>query len=143
MSNFFTFIALIFLILGFASGILAIRFSVERLRFLRSARRMVGTVRENLQVTRRAPGIAQREIVKYQPRISYEFSGGETHYLISELARTVPRFQPGDKVPLLGDPTRPEDVLINDFASKWGYVLVMSGLSVAAFLIGTGLFKLT
>lgn len=142
MSNFLNFIALVFLALGIASGIFTIRFAIERLRFLRSARRLVGTVRENLQVARRAPGITKREIIKYQPRISYELSSGETYYLISELARTVPRFQPGDKVPLLGDPTQPEDVIINDFASKWGYVLVTSALSATAFSLAAGFFKL-
>lgn len=143
MPNFFNFIALVFFALGIASGILAIRFTIERFRFLRSARRMVGTVRENLQVAHRAPGITKREIIKYQPRISYEVPSGKTHYLISELDRTVPRFQPGDKVPLLGDPIQPEDVIINDFASKWGYVLLMSGLSAAAFSFCAGFLKLT
>lgn len=143
MPDFFTALTLILFFLGIVPAAFALRFAVERWRFLRSARRLVGTVHENLQVIRRVPGLAKREIVKYQPRISYELPNKETRYFISELARTVPKFQPGDKVPLLSDPIRPEEVIINDFCSKWGYVVVMAVLSIAAFSFGASLFGLT
>lgn len=121
------FLGLPFLVLG--SYLLA-----DNLRFARGAASAEALVLENvLRVDAEGQG-------GYAPRYRFLDAEGRPHVALAPLQSSRPLYRPGERLPVLYPPGRPELSRIGDFFSLYGLGSILAALGLAASGIGAFLW---
>lgn len=62
----------------------------------------------------------------YHPMVDFQAADGKTYSFTSNNGSSPPAFKRGEKVPVLYNPAKPTDAIINTFFSRWLAPLVLS-----------------
>ncbi len=126
-------IAILFLAIGilllFASGFLV----SDHYQFISSAKIGKGTVID-LEYEQ---GSGKNNLGIYYPVITFIAQDGKTYTIRSSSGSNPPEYNKGEKVDIRYNPNNPNDVLLNDFFSQWGPVLLTGVFGL--FFGGVGL----
>jgi hypothetical protein len=124
---------LIFLVVGVGLGVGCLLVASRTKRFLAHAREAQAEV----------IGLRQRlgdnHTRVYHPVLRYQTREGATHEVISSVGSHPPRHKEGDRIAILYNPERPEEVRIHTFFNVWLVALVLGGMGGLFVLVGGGL----
>ena len=68
--------------------------------------------------------------ILYAPVFTFRDRTGETHTVLSSIARALPAGDVGDRIAILYDPDNPKNAEVNSFVSIWGLSIIVGSLGV-------------
>ncbi|MBB4802442.1 hypothetical protein HNP37_002515 [Flavobacterium nitrogenifigens] len=108
----------------------AIYLYVDKQAFLEKAETTQGTVIE--MIPKRS-----KDSTTYSPVVSFITKSGQTITYTSSVSSNPPSYDVGENVEIFYDPANPNDAEINGFVSLWLGVLILGGIGIVFFLIGS------
>lgn len=116
-------IGLIFGLIGAAMLSVVIYIFLSHQKFLDTAVPVVGVVVSN----------------PHQPVIDFEYEG-TMHSYYSSVSSSPPSYHMGEEVEIFVNPADPDDVMVNTFTERWFLIVLLGGMGVMFFGIGTVAF---
>jgi hypothetical protein len=128
-------IGIILLLAGVGLGVGGLVSRSRTQRFVESA------VRGQAQVTGLEQRRGSRSTVMYHPVLRFKTEAGAQHEVVSAVGSSPSPYKPGDTVPILYNPARPQEVRIHSFLHVWLFPIVLGGMGVIFLIVG-GVFVL-
>jgi hypothetical protein len=114
---------------------------ISQLLFLSRAERAVGVVREVRAQNGRCGGKRRHDCTRFHAMVEFQSAGSrQSSYLSAGDARghgqplSKARYRIGDPVPVVFDPSRPEEVYRDKFLDVWGSSLAWLALQIVSLV---------
>jgi hypothetical protein len=129
----------LFLLIAFAGAVIALGvgsfLAVRTVKFERRATRAAGVVIDNVGDLN-----GSQNTVSYYPKIRFRTQEGVEVSFISSNGNSDAEFHVGESVPVVYDPQRPTNAVIDSFWHRWTLPIILLGLGVVA-LIGAAVVQ--